>query len=76
MLEMKKAVDLGYWNLYRYNPKTGLSLDFEPNVNTLEFLSGERRFASSMAKNPALLEENNTQAKQNLELLKKLANKE
>ena len=75
MLEMKKAVDLGYWNLYRYNPNTGLSLDFEPNVNTPGFLSGERRFAGTKAKNPALLEENNTQAKENLELLKKLANK-
>ena len=32
MSEMKKAVLTGYWNLYRYNPNSGLELDFDPQI--------------------------------------------
>jgi len=71
MEEMKKAVECGYWNLYRYNPKSGLTLDYEPTVNTKTFTSGERRFIKD--KNSKLLQENNNQAKENLALLKKLS---
>jgi len=49
----KKAVDAGYWHLYRYNPelkKEGLNpfiLDSkEPTESFREFLMGEIRYAS------------------------------
>ncbi|MFA6939393.1 MAG: pyruvate:ferredoxin (flavodoxin) oxidoreductase [Clostridiaceae bacterium] len=52
-LEEKKAVDCGYWALYRYNPilkeagKNPFSLDSkEPKTNFRDFLMGEVRFAS------------------------------
>lgn len=48
--EMKRAVDSGYWFLYRYDPsreKGKLSLDSkEPSVSYREFLEGENRYAS------------------------------
>jgi len=51
--EEKKAVDTGYWLLYRYNPalkaqgKNPFILDSkEPTVSVREFLKGERRYAS------------------------------
>ncbi len=48
--EMKRAVDAGYWFLYRYNPhkETGkFTLDSkEPSVSYREFLEGETRYAS------------------------------
>jgi pyruvate-ferredoxin/flavodoxin oxidoreductase len=52
-LEMKKAVECGYWHLYRYNPllkeegKNPFTLDSKaPNWNIREFLEGENRYAS------------------------------
>jgi pyruvate-ferredoxin/flavodoxin oxidoreductase len=52
-LEAKKAVDCGYWGLYRFNPElkgTGtnpFSLDSkEPTTDFKEFLLGEVRYAS------------------------------
>ncbi len=47
--EMKKAVEAGYWYLYRYNPMTTprFHLDSrEPSVPYEEFLDGEVRYAS------------------------------
>ncbi|MBQ9145417.1 MAG: pyruvate:ferredoxin (flavodoxin) oxidoreductase [Clostridia bacterium] len=51
-LEMKKAVDCGYWQLYRYNPtladqgKNPFKLDSrDPNGLYREFLEGENRYA-------------------------------
>ena len=48
--EMKRAVDAGYWPLYRYNPdkETGkFTLDSkEPSMSYQEFLAGEVRYAS------------------------------
>jgi pyruvate-ferredoxin/flavodoxin oxidoreductase len=51
--EMKKAVDAGYWHLYRYNPllklegKNPFILDSkEPKADLLEFLKNENRYAS------------------------------
>ena len=79
MSEMKKAVLTGYFNLYRYNPNTGLELDFDPTVNTKEFLMGERRFTALMDKNienaNTLFDKNNQQNIDNLNLLKLLAKK-
>mgnify|MGYP000811334986 CR=1 FL=1 len=53
-LEMKKAVECGYWHLYRYDPrriaegKNPFQLDSpEPDTDKLmDFLMGENRFAS------------------------------
>ncbi len=51
--EMKRAVDAGYWSLYRYNPtlaeegKNPFILDSkEPTLDYEEFLDGEVRFSS------------------------------
>lgn len=48
--EMKRAVDSGYWNLYRYNPdneEQPFILDSgEPTLDYKEFLKGEVRYAS------------------------------
>ncbi|MCQ2438763.1 MAG: pyruvate:ferredoxin (flavodoxin) oxidoreductase [Oscillospiraceae bacterium] len=47
-LEMKKAVDCGYWNLFRYNPASDkpFTLDSkEPKEGYQEFLKNEARYA-------------------------------
>ncbi|MBN2461202.1 MAG: pyruvate:ferredoxin (flavodoxin) oxidoreductase [Candidatus Cloacimonetes bacterium] len=51
--EEKKAVDSGYWILYRFNPdlkkegKNPLILDSkEPTVDVIDFLKGEKRYTS------------------------------
>ena len=48
--EMKRAVDCGYWILYRYNPDSTdkhLTVDSkEPSADILEFFDGEVRYAS------------------------------
>ncbi len=44
--EMKKAVECGYFNLFRYNPdaEEKLSIDSKPVKDYMEFISGENRF--------------------------------
>ena len=61
ILEEKKAVQCGYWPLYRYNPALkdkGLNpfhLDSpKPSIPVQELLSGENRFKQLMTKNPKL----------------------
>ena len=51
--EQKKAVDAGYWTLYRFNPalkeegKNPFILDSkEPTIDVKEFLAGEKRYTS------------------------------
>jgi pyruvate-ferredoxin/flavodoxin oxidoreductase len=51
--EEKKAVDTGYWLLYRYNPelkaegKNPLTLDSrEPKLPVKDFLEGEKRYTA------------------------------
>ncbi len=47
--EMKRAVDSGYWTLYRYDPskETPFTLDSkEPTMPYSEFLNGEVRYSS------------------------------
>ncbi len=58
-LEMKKAVDCGYWQLFRYNPdlvgtdKSPLSIDSkEPTSDYQAFLMNETRYASLAKVNP------------------------
>ncbi|WP_315079957.1 pyruvate:ferredoxin (flavodoxin) oxidoreductase [uncultured Clostridium sp.] len=61
--EEKKAVECGYWSLYRYNPtlkgvKNPFSLDSkEPKENFREFLMGEVRYSSLAKVFPELSEE-------------------
>ena len=47
--EMKRAVDAGYWTLYRYNPseEQPMKVDSkEPSLDYEEFLDGETRYAA------------------------------
>jgi pyruvate-ferredoxin/flavodoxin oxidoreductase len=49
--EMKKAVDCGYWNLFRFNPAAPTGKKFtldskEPKGGYQEFLMNEARYAS------------------------------
>ncbi len=47
--EMKRAVESGYWTLYRYDPRREqpMTLDSkEPTMDYMDFVSGETRFAS------------------------------
>jgi len=47
--EMKKAVEAGYWHLYRYNPDSAEKFHLDSKAPSLpyeEFLDGEVRYAS------------------------------
>ncbi|MCQ2551669.1 MAG: pyruvate:ferredoxin (flavodoxin) oxidoreductase, partial [Clostridia bacterium] len=64
MLEMKKAVRAGYWNLLRYNPaleaegKNPLSVDsHQPTDSYNDFIMGEVRYNSLKLKFPERAEE-------------------
>jgi len=71
-LEMKRAVESGYWHLYRYNPllkeegKNPFILDSkEPTLDYEEFIKGETRYKSLIAKDPDLAQELFEEAKKN-----------
>ena len=75
--EMKRAVDAGYWFLYRYHPLATprFVLDSrEPSVPYEEFLRGEVRYASLLRTFPenakTLFAEGAQQAKERYEALK------
>ena len=81
--EMKKAVECGYWNMFRYNPalkaegKNPFSLDSKPATGDYkEFLLGEARYASLTRSFPEraeeLFEKAAQTAKANREHLEKL----
>ena len=83
-LEMKKAVDSGYWHLWRYNPmlkeqgKNPFILDSkEPTLSYEDFLMSESRYKSLKAKNPeaaeALFKEAAKHAQEKYEYLVNLA---
>lgn len=57
--EMRRAVESGYWELFRYNPKANsLSFDsVEPTMDYEEFVSGETRYTSLLKANPDLSKE-------------------
>ncbi len=64
MREMKKAVDSGYWHLYRYNPALSeegnnkFSLDSkEPSKPFRDFLNGEVRYSGLKILHPELTDE-------------------
>ena len=81
--EEKKAVDAGYWHLYRFNPslkedgKNPFSLDSkEPKASFRDFLLGEVRFASLLKAFPeqaeALFAKTEKDAKERYESYKRL----
>ena len=86
-VEAKKAVECGYWNLYRFNPtlkdegKNPFSLDSnpEPKGDFKEFLLGEVRYASLAKAFPekaeALFEKTHADAMERLANYRKLAGK-
>jgi len=84
--EEKKAVECGYWQLYRYNPalvdqgKNPFTLDSkEPTGDYKSFLLGETRYASLMKTRPemaeALFEKTEADSKERLATYKRLADK-
>ena len=78
--EMKKAVDCGYWNLFRYNPAASdkkFSLDSKaPAGGYQDFLMNEARYSRLTREFPErageLFERNETEAKNRYEHLLKL----
>ena len=82
--EIKKAVECGYWNLYRYNPaladegKNPFTLDSkEPQGGYQEFIKSENRYASLAKMFPevaqGLFEKNEEDAKNRYLKYKSLA---
>ncbi len=83
-LEAKRAVDSGYWAMYRYNPqlkdsgKNPFTMDSkEPTMDFREFLMGEVRYSSLKKQFPemaeALFKKTEQDAKERLENYKRLA---
>ena len=81
--EAKKAVDAGYWPLYRYNPdlagegKNPFSLDSKPATGSYrEFIMGETRYASLLKSFPEvadkLFERAEEEAREKYDYYKKL----
>jgi pyruvate-ferredoxin/flavodoxin oxidoreductase len=49
MAEEKKAVDAGYWNLFRFNPDADKKFTLDSKAATVpyqEFLAGEARYTA------------------------------
>ena len=69
-LEMKRAVESGYWQLFRYNPdlkkegKNPFILDSTPTGDFRGFLQGENRYKSLLKQAPELAEKLFTECKQ------------
>ena len=85
--EEKRAVDCGYWQLYRYNPtlkeegKNPFTLDSkEPTGDYQQFILGETRYSSLKKTQPEaaekLFKENEEESKARYEGYKKLAEEE
>ena len=69
---MKKAVDCGYWNMFRYNPalkaegKNPFTLDSKaPTADYKEFILNEARYSSLTRSFPERAEELFTKAEKN-----------
>ncbi|MPM75579.1 Pyruvate synthase [bioreactor metagenome] len=86
-LETKKAVECGYWAMYRFNPalkekgENPFVLDSkEPSADFHEFLMGEVRYASLKKQYPdtaeALFAKTKADAMERLGNYKRLAGKE
>ncbi len=81
-VEMKRAVESGYWPLYRYNPASeeGKRFTFDakdPKSDYIEFIKGERRYTSLYQTNPDNAEElfrrSAEDAKRRWELFRKMS---
>lgn len=86
-LEQKRAVESGYWHLYRYNPtlikqgKNPFVLDSkEPSLDYNDFLNGENRYKSLLAKDKdlatKLFEEAKNHAMETYKKYREMADKE
>lgn len=78
ILETKKAVECGFWPIYRYNPTTHqLTLDGDMDDKAyFDFLKNERRFALTVENGKKdLLEKQKSQAISEYETLKNFTNK-
>ncbi len=84
--ETKRAVEAGYWPLYRFNPeladegKNPFTLDSkEPTANYQDFIRGEIRYASLVKEFPeraeVLFDKAEQESKDRLDTYKHLANK-
>ena len=84
--EIKRAVECGYWQLYRYNPelidqgKNPFTLDSkDPTGDYQEFIKGETRYSALAKTHPevadALFEKSESDAKARVQKYKNLANK-
>ena len=84
--EIKRAVECGYWQLYRFNPalaeegKNPFTLDSkDPTGNYQDFIRSETRYASLAKTKPeiaeTLFERSEEEAKARVEKYKNLANK-
>ena len=82
--EIKKAVECGYWHMYRFNPdlkkegKNPFTLDSkEPTGSFQDFIRGEVRYSSLLRTFPEIAEElfakSEADAKERLENYKRLA---
>jgi len=80
-VEEKKAVDSGYWPLYRFNPEAEEGKRFvwetkEPSVDYQDFIQGEIRFSSLRKTNPEhaedLFQKSEDDAKRRMDFYKKL----
>ncbi len=85
--EIKRAVEAGYWQMYRYNPdlkeqgKNPFILDSKDPVSSFrDFIVGENRYSSLLRAFPdkaaELFAKNEEYAKERLEGYKKLANQD
>ena len=70
--EMKKAVEAGYWQMFRFNPalkaegKNPFTLDSkEPSADYIEFIKNETRYTRLMQSSPERAEELFNKAKEN-----------
>ena len=78
--EIKKAVQAGYWQLYRFNPDNEVPMTVDskaPTASYQDFIKGENRYASLARQFPAEAEKLFTAAEEDaakrLESYKKLA---
>ena len=80
-LEMKKAVDAGYWQMFRYDPtkeENKLTIDSkEPTANYVDFIKSETRYARLIQTFPekaeALFEKGEANAKAKYDRLQKMS---
>ena len=82
-MEIKKAVEAGYWQLYRYNPENEVPLTVDskdPTASYQDFIKGENRYASLIRQFPAeaekLFDRAEHESAKRLAMYKKLAGKE